>query len=229
MSLAQYHKKRHFKLTPEPAGGRARGRGPLRFVVQKHHASRLHYDFRLELGGTLKSWAIPKGPSLDPADRRLAMMVEDHPLDYRSFEGTIPEGNYGAGTVIVWDQGTYHAVGAEDRKAGERLLTAGLARGRLDFVLDGEKLKGAFSLVRLKRGEANAWLLLKRTDTFAVAADVTAQDHSVVSGRTLADLAGPPKRLGRAGRATATPVGKRTRLVRPMLATLVGAPFDRPG
>jgi bifunctional non-homologous end joining protein LigD len=228
VSLVQYREKRHFKRTPEPAGRRARGRGPLRFVVQKHHASRLHYDFRLELGGTLKSWAVPKGPSLDPADRRLAMMVEDHPLEYRSFEGTIPEGNYGAGTVIVWDHGTYHAAGTEDRKASEKLLAAGLAKGRLDFVLAGEKLNGAFSLVRLRRGEPNAWLLLKRTDSFAVPADVTDHDRSVVSGRTLADLAESPH-AGRTSRRRAGRAGKGRRLVRPMLATLVDAPFDRPG
>jgi bifunctional non-homologous end joining protein LigD len=231
MSLAEYRKKRSFRRTPEPTGGKG-GRGPLRFVVQKHHASRLHYDFRLELDGTLKSWAVPKGPSLDPADKRLAMMVEDHPLDYRTFEGVIPEGNYGAGRVIVWDQGTYHAPNAADRRGTERAVRDGLARGRVSFVLDGEKLRGEFALVKLRRGAPNAWLLIKHGDEFATPDDVTAAERSVVSGRTLDDIdAGPPKRV-RSGTKSRTPraAGKRpSRLVRPMLATLVDAPFDRAG
>src|SRR6266704_3245357 len=150
-SLKEYRDKRRFDQTPEPSGEARAAAGGNRFVVQKHDARRLHYDFRLEIKGGLKSWAVPKGPSLNPADKRLAMMVEDHPFDYRTFEGTIPEGNYGAGTVIVWDEGTYCARQTPDRAESERLLRKGLATGHLSFVLNGQKLKGEFSLVRLKR------------------------------------------------------------------------------
>lgn len=244
MSLAKYHQKRHFKKTPEPVGREQKGRGPLRFVVQKHQASRLHYDFRLELDGTLKSWAVPKGPSLNPADKRLAMMVEDHPLDYRTFEGNIPKGNYGAGSVMVWDQGTYTSRATAERKESERLLRKGLREGQLTFVLSGEKLKGEFSLVRLKRGEGNAWLLIKKRDQWASDDDVTAEDRSVVSGRNLEEIAGKiakecPKQSKRkkpssksdhqANGLSDAPRGKMPHKVRPMLATLVAEPFDRPG
>jgi bifunctional non-homologous end joining protein LigD len=230
MSLAVYRKKRHFTRTPEPQGGKATERGHLRFVVQKHHASRLHYDFRLELDGTLKSWAVPKGPSLDPDDKRLAMMVEDHPLDYRTFEGVIPEGNYGAGEVIVWDHGIYHAPGALDRKQNEQVLRAGLAKGRLSFVLNGEKLRGEYSLVKLQRGEKNAWLLVKKRDRYAAADDVTADDKSVISGLTLDDIAaGRQPRRARKKNVVERGDDPMPRNVKPMLATLVEAPFDRDG
>src|SRR5438034_7276562 len=181
MSLTSYQRKRRFNSTPEPRGKSGRAAGALRFVVQKHHATRLHYDFRLELDGTLKSWAVPKGPSLNPADKRLAMMVEDHPLDYRTFEGIIPDGNYGAGTVIVWDEGTYTARETADRSESDRALREGLHKGHLRIVLNGHKLKGEFSLLKLKRGEDNAWLLVKGRDDWASDADVTAEDRSVTS------------------------------------------------
>src|SRR5258708_39148815 len=171
MTLAEYHRKRSFERTAEPRGREKATAGPLRFVVQKHAASRLHYDFRLELDGTLKSWAVPKGPSLNPADKRLAVMVEDHPLDYRTFEGTIAAGNYGAGEVIVWDQGTYCARQTAERADGERSLRDGLWRGHLSFVLNGEKLKGEFSLIQLKKGKGNNWLLVKKNDQWASDAD----------------------------------------------------------
>src|SRR5215213_5633614 len=138
-TLQPYFAKRDFKITSEPTGGKAT-QGALSFVVQKHAATRLHYDFRLELAGTLKSWAVPKGPSLDPADKRMAVHVEDHPTDYASFEGTIPKGQYGAGQVIVWDRGTWEPVGDPHR---------GLEKGHLDFRLSGEKLSGEWHLVRL--------------------------------------------------------------------------------
>ncbi|MBS1527096.1 MAG: DNA ligase D [Bacteroidetes bacterium] len=165
MSLAEYLKKRVFGHTPEPKGGRHTGK-ELRFVVQRHHASHLHYDFRLELDGTMKSWAIPKGPSLNPSDKRLAMMVEDHPLDYQYFEGIIPQGNYGAGVVMIWDHGTYTSL-AEERKDDAKNLRAGLKSGNLKFRLNGEKLKGEFALVKLHSAEDNSWLLIKHDDKYA--------------------------------------------------------------
>jgi bifunctional non-homologous end joining protein LigD len=166
MSLTDYVKKRSFDKTTEPKGGKSAGK-QLAFVVQRHHASRLHYDFRLELDGTLKSWAVPKGPSMNPGDKRLAMMVEDHPFDYRKFEGIIPKGNYGAGVVMIWDQGTYTSL-AEKRADDVKTLRAGLKSGNLKFRLNGEKLKGEFALVKLHSAEDNSWLLIKHKDDFAV-------------------------------------------------------------
>jgi len=233
MTIRTYNAKRDFQRTPEPAGGKGGRRlaGPLRFVVQKHDASRLHYDFRLELGGALKSWAVPKGPSMRPADKRLAVMVEDHPLDYRTFEGTIPEGNYGAGTVMVWDQGTYEAVGAKTRADTERILADGLRYGRLKFVLHGGKLKGEFTLVKSGRGP-NDWLLIKIADQFAEDRDVTREDRSAVTGRNLEEIATGISRRPRRRRAldlSDVPPGKMPHDVAPMLASLVEEPFDRDG
>src|ERR1051326_5984838 len=158
MPLEEYRRKRKFNQTPEPAGHARRGNGAARiFVVQKHAASHLHYDFRLQIGGVMPSWAVPKGPSLNPADKRLAMMTEDHPLEYASFEGTIPEGHYGAGTVMVWDTGTYEPdvdVPLEDQ----------LERGQIKFTLHGKKLRGSWALINT--GERK-WLLIKHRDEFA--------------------------------------------------------------
>ena len=187
MSLVKYKEKRNFKSTSEPAGGKSRV-GKLIFVIQKHDASHLHYDFRLEMEGVLKSWAVPKGPSTDPAVKRLAMEVEDHPYDYKDFEGIIPEGNYGAGTVIVWDKGTYEPIEPiNGKKEQEKFLLKQLKAGSIKIVLQGEKLKGEWALVRTKQSE-NSWLLIKHKDKYAAASDVTNKSKSVVSGKTLLQL-----------------------------------------
>lgn len=169
MSLTHYKKKRTFKNTTEPEGGQKKKTHKLIFVIQRHKATQLHYDFRLEMDGVLKSWAVPKGPSLNPEDKRLAMMVEDHPLDYASFEGEIPKPNYGAGLVEIWDHGTYEDVEEKDMLKSEKKLLSDLKKGTLKIILHGKKLKGAFSLVKMKStDEKNAWLLIKHKDAFAV-------------------------------------------------------------
>jgi DNA ligase D-like protein (predicted 3'-phosphoesterase) len=158
-------------------------------VVQKHDASRLHYDFRLEVDGVLKSWAVPKGPSLNPKEKRLATPTEDHPLEYRDFEGTIPEGEYGAGTVIVWDAGTYRNITAD---RGEQIpLERGLDRGHISVWLDGSKLRGGFALTRFREGKGEAWLLVKMSDDEAQPGyDVLGErPESVLTGRTIEDIA----------------------------------------
>ena len=188
MSLAKYKTKRNFKESPEPTGGKADA-SQLRFVVQKHDASHLHYDFRLEMEGVLKSWAVPKGPSTDPEVKRLAMMVEDHPYDYRNFEGIIPAG-YGAGTVIVWDEGFYEAADFDnpDKKAQDKELRRQLYTGKLKINLKGKKLKGEYALVKAHGRGENGWLLFKVKDKYASAADITKKDTSVVSKKTLAQV-----------------------------------------
>ncbi|HEY5160381.1 MAG TPA: DNA polymerase ligase N-terminal domain-containing protein [Gaiellaceae bacterium] len=163
-------------------------REPLRFVVQKHQSSHLHYDFRLQLDGVLKSWAIPKGPSLDPTDKRLAMMVDDHQFDYRNFEGAIAVGEYGGGTVMIWDEGTFVALNQTDREESEEAFREGLKRGQFAFVLAGQKLKGEFALIRFARAGETTWLLVKKSDSFASTEDVTEQDHSVRSGRSMEEI-----------------------------------------
>src|SRR6187549_2568435 len=150
MGLTTYQKKRDFRQTSEPAGRKRASKGELIFVVQRHKASRLHYDFRLEMEGVLKSWAVPKGPSLDPEDKRLAMMVEDHPYDYKDFKGVIPAGNYGAGIVEIWDHGTYEPLDLPTGKDPETFLMAMLHKGSIKIIMKGRKLKGEFALVRMK-------------------------------------------------------------------------------
>ena len=178
-TLAEYNRKRWFEVTPEPRGGDRRGGRRRSFVVQKHRASHLHYDFRLEHNGVMLSWAVPKGPSPDPAVKRLAMMTEPHPLEYNEFEGVIPEGEYGGGIVMIWDRGTWEPEVPDVDRA--------LARGDLKFTLHGRKLKGSWVLVRTRNG---AWLLIKHRDAAASSEDLTlARPLSVVSRRTMAGIA----------------------------------------
>lgn len=186
MSLTKYKQKRAKEQTPEPFAGKPSGT-ELRFVIQKHAASHLHYDFRLEMDGVLKSWAVPKGPSTDPDIKRLAMMVEDHPYDYRNFEGIIPKGQYGGGTVIVWDEGTYEpAEPVEgDLKKQEKHLLHQLYSGKIKFTLHGKKLKGSFALVKAHGRGENGWLLMKLEDRYADKKDITLKDKSVISKKTL--------------------------------------------
>ena len=178
--LERYREMRDFRHTPEPRGAAVKHGKALAFVIQKHAARRLHYDFRLELDGTLKSWAVPKGPSLDPNDKRMAVHVEDHPIDYGRFEGTIPKGQYGAGQVIVWDNGTWEPIG--DPRAG-------LAKGKLIFKLHGQKLAGLWELVRISRAgekKQDQWLLLKkRGDAWAVALEHEPYLFPFLSGEDL--------------------------------------------
>jgi bifunctional non-homologous end joining protein LigD len=234
MSLLKYNQKRNFNDTAEPKGKVERSANELKFVVQKHAASHLHYDFRLEMDGVLKSWAVPKGPSLDPETKRLAMMVEDHPYSYKDFEGTIPDGNYGAGNVIVWDNGTY--VPADDNYKGtaEQKLLADLKKGHLSFTLKGKKLKGNFSLVQLKGKQENAWLLIKKEDKYATTADVLKKDKSVISKLSLEILEKQiekektiskkkaVKTVSKKEESKKDTLGFKT----PMLASLTDKPFD---
>jgi DNA ligase D-like protein (predicted 3'-phosphoesterase) len=188
-SLDAYRKKRDFRRSPEPRGARKRkGRQP-RFVIQKHDASSLHYDFRIEAGGVLKSWAVPKGPSLDPREKRLAMPTEDHPLEYGDFEGVIPEGEYGAGTVLVWDAGTYRNLTEDD--GDEVPVEEALDAGHASVWLEGGKLRGGYALTRVGTDKRECWLLVKMDDEGADRRrkPVKSQPDSVLSGRSLEDIA----------------------------------------
>lgn len=257
MTLEKYKQKRNSSKTSEPFGGKSKEKDVLSFCVQKHDASRLHYDFRLEMEGVLKSWAVPKGPTLDPSVKRLAMMVEDHPFDYRYFEGIIPKGQYGGGTVIVWDEGTYEALGLEDKpkKEQEKHLLETLQNGSLKIRLYGQKLKGEYALVHTKGHGENAWLMIKHRDEFASDEDITLQDKSVLSGQTIEEVAANSQniygseseiKLRNAKKDTAKNADEdsvKTDLetllreapdspiphgIKPMLATLVDKPFDNP-
>jgi bifunctional non-homologous end joining protein LigD len=230
MSLEQYNQKRNFGETPEPAGKEKRGKGKLRFVVQRHEASTLHYDFRLEMEGVLKSWAVPKGPSLNPADKRLAMEVEDHPFSYRTFEGVIPEGNYGAGRVAIWDEGTYHAAETDDPEKEEEYLLRGLEEGSIKFVLEGKKLRGEFTLIKMKGRQKGAWLLVKKKDDEAISEAYDSEDYledALSSKRTKPTKKKPATKKATAPRAQQT--GKPAAMphhVKPMMAKLTDGPFD---
>jgi bifunctional non-homologous end joining protein LigD len=189
MPLEEYQRKRKFTETPEPAGRKWRSSRTRIFVVQKHDASRLHYDFRLAINGVLVSWAVPKGPSMNPAEKRLAVRTEDHPLEYAEFEGVIPAGQYGAGTVMVWDLGTYESQ--DDISSEEQL-----ARGKIDIVIQGEKLRGGFTLIEAGERLAYAskserWLLIKQRDKYADSSwniESPRFDRSVLTGRTLKEI-----------------------------------------
>jgi bifunctional non-homologous end joining protein LigD len=244
MSLSRYNEKRNFKDTSEPKGVVGKSEDKLIFVVQKHAASHLHYDFRLEMDGVLKSWAVPKGPSLDPEIKRLAMMVEDHPYSYKDFEGTIPEGNYGAGNVIVWDNGTY-LPSSEYKGTAENKLKADLHKGHISFIMKGKKLKGEFSLVKLRgtrakgeSGEAkqeNAWLLIKKEDKYATTEDILEKNKSVISKVSLESLekksakskiANEKKKpLKKQNKSTPAKITEAS-FIKPMLANTIEKPFD---
>ena len=241
MGLTDYISKREFEKTPEPKAG-LESQGRLLFVVHKHAARALHYDLRLELEGVLKSWAVPRGPSLDPSFKRLAVMVEYHPLDYKDFEGVIPEGNYGAGSVIIWDRGSYHHPSTTDENESEKLLLEGFRKGDMKFVLEGEKLHGEFALVKMGN-DAKSWLLLKKKDRSAVKGDILKENRSVVSHKTLEEMleADPEKsfrqkklnqiRVREAMESEdlkGAPIKPMPQAVRPMLATMVDEPFDHP-
>jgi bifunctional non-homologous end joining protein LigD len=196
--LSEYHRKRDFSRTEEPAGGGKEKKRPkeskLEFVIQKHAATRLHYDLRLELDGVMKSWAVPKGPSLDPSVKRLAVEVEDHPMEYNAFEGTIPKGEYGGGTVMIWDKGWYE----HEEKGGRDAIRAGLHKGDLKIVFHGKRIQGGYVLVRTRGygdGEKPSWLLIKHRDKFAEKGGDLVETHvtSVVTKRTMDQIGGAVK------------------------------------
>jgi bifunctional non-homologous end joining protein LigD len=230
--LSDYSAKRSFNVTPEPPAAVPEARsGPLLFVIQQHSARRMHYDFRLECDGVLKSWAVPRGPSLDPAEKRLAVQTEDHPFDYASFEGVIPPGQYGAGEVIVWDCGVYSPDEedrwVEDRDQAEREVRQGLEKGKLSIFLRGEKVKGSFALVRTADGKN--WLLIKHKDRFVSKTDLTAQNRSVLSAIAVDEMkAMPVQRMAAAELVAGGKPDAMPEKLEPMHAELADAPFNKP-
>jgi bifunctional non-homologous end joining protein LigD len=225
MSLNIYKSKRTFKSTPEPKNTKRTkltGSLPI-FCIQKHAASHLHYDFRLECRGVMLSWAIPKGPSLDPSQKRLAVHVEDHPIEYCNFEGIIPAGNYGAGSVMIWDEGFYTVPGASTKREIEKAVEEGFEKGHIEIELAGQKLRGGFVLQQLRKNDDKSWLFIKRKDNEAnTKHEVTDQDRSVRTDRTIAEIGGKKKAL----KNIKAPKKKMPGFIKPMLATLVKEPFD---
>ena len=240
MGLMEYTSKRRFDKTPEPEPGLRSKEDRLVFVVHKHAARALHYDLRLEMEGVLRSWAVPRGPSLDPAAKRLAIMVEDHPLEYKDFEGVIPESSYGAGSVIIWDRGFYRHPSARDHTESEKLLLDGFRKGNMKFVLEGEKLQGEFALVKTGK-DGKSWLLLKKKDQKEAQADILKENRSVVSRKTLEEMLEAERsrsfrqkklnqiRLYEAAESEDledAPVKPMPHGIHPMLATPVTEPFN---
>jgi bifunctional non-homologous end joining protein LigD len=216
MSLEKYVSKRDFSKTAEPKSGKSKDKDKLMFVIQKHDASRLHYDFRLEMEGVLKSWAVPKGPSTDPKNKRLAMMVEDHPYDYMNFEGIIPQGEYGGGTVIVWDEGTYEPIEEiKGKKAQEKHLLEQLKAGSLKIKLHGQKLQGEFALVKTHGMGENGWLLIKHKDEFASSKDITKLDKSILSGKTIEKMEATSEKVWKGGKEQDVEKPKKTAKKKP--------------
>lgn len=231
MSLRTYDQKRNFKDTSEPKGTKKKSAGKEHiFVIQRHHASRLHYDFRLEVDGVLKSWAVPKGPSLNPSDKRLAMQVEDHPYDYKDFEGVIPEGNYGAGFVYVWDKGNYELL-HDDGKDFDKEANKEIREGNLKIRMKGKKLKGEFALVKMKNSDDNAWLLLKHKDDYAVKEKYDSEDHTPqrIKDRGVKEKEKMKGTKKKAQSAKVKAAATKKELFTPMMATLVDTPFSRDG
>ncbi len=227
MSLRKYQGKRSFNKTPEPRGRtRKKIQSQLHFVIHKHAASHLHYDLRLEMAGVLKSWAVPKGPSLNPLDKRLAIAVEDHPYDYKDFEGVIPKGNYGAGQVIIWDEGFYEpSVALAAKEDSNSYFLKALAKGHLKFILHGTKLQGEFHLIKLSNRGENAWLFFKADDAFATKKDILKADKSVRSQLSIEQVSHPKNPAALAW--SSLPKAPIPEMIPPMLATLIAEPFDR--
>ncbi len=234
--LKEYNSKRNFKKTPEPSGkAPSKSQGALKYVIQKHAARRLHYDFRLEIDGVLVSWAVPKGPALDPSEKRLAVQTEDHPMDYGDFEGVIPKGEYGGGEVIVWDNGTYTPdeegqLSWHNRDEAQQRMREGFKKGKISIFLEGSKLRGSWTLIKLKKTEKE-WLLIKHSDQFSRPdKDPTDDDKSVLTGRTLVDV-----KAGKAGKKIQPQkleMGKAKRFptsLKPMTASLADKPFNKEG